>query len=134
MVKMIKKNIIPLYCAVLILVGVFGVFIAKLDAADLSTSTCPGTGCVTYNVEGQTQLAVQVTGTFTGTLTFSTSVDGTNFVTSQVTPVGALATPVSTTTAAGIWTLELKGHKSFRVAFTAYTDGTAVVTFRTLSK
>ena len=132
MVKVIR---FPIALVALVLAFLFiGINPVVLDAADLSTTTCPGAGCVTYTTEGQTQLAIQVSGTFTGTLTFYTSVDGTNFVISQVVPVGALATPVTTTTAAGIWTLELKGHKNFRIAFTAYTDGTAITTLRTLSK
>lgn len=100
-------------------------------AADISTTTCPGAGCTVINTEGGAHLAIQITGTFVGTITFSSTVDGTTFVTTQVIPVGS-ATPVSTATAGGIWTLELNGIKGVRVAFTAFTDGKAVVTSRQL--
>lgn len=81
-----------------------------------------------FNVEGEVRAVIQVTGTFTATLTFSTSVDKVNFVTSQVLPVGAVGTPVTTATAPGIWGINLFGQKLLRVKATAYTDGTAVVT------
>ena len=119
---MVKKLIIGL---IIIL------FAVPLYAADISSTTCPGAGCTNINTEGSDFLSIQISGTFTGTITFSSSVDGTNFITTQVIPVGS-ATPVSTTTAVGIWGLELKGLKTVRVAFTAYTDGTAVVISRQL--
>lgn len=128
---MVKKLIsCLLICTFCLLAGTYNNVKAF---ADLSTTTCPGAGCVVYTTEGQTQLAIQVTGTFVGTLTFSSTVDGTNFVVTNVLPV-ASGTAVSTATAPGMWTLVLQGHKQVRVAFTAFTSGTAVVTVRTLSK
>lgn len=78
-----------------------------------------------YVTEGCTAIALQVSGTFVGTITFSVSVDGANFVTAQVLPVGALDTPVTTTTAGGIWVLNLLGIPIFRAKMTSYTSGTA---------
>jgi len=104
---------------------IFGLAIPAY-AADISSTTCPGAGCVTLNSSGQVAAAIQVTGTFVGTITFQTSVDNSTYVTTLVLPAGS-GTAVSTATAPGLWTLDLKGIKSIRVVFTAYTSGTASV-------
>lgn len=81
-------------------------------------------GCDDAEVVG-----IQVSGTFVGTLTFQCSIDGTNWVTAAVQPIGATAatTWVTTTSAAGIWTRPVGGVKFVRVQMTAYTSGSASV-------
>ena len=75
-------------------------------------------------------VVLQVTGTFTGTITFEASVDGTNYVaiamkaSSQTTAT----TLVSTTTAVGVFSLNIQGFPNFRARMSAYTSGDAVVT------
>jgi hypothetical protein len=75
-------------------------------------------------------VGVQVSGTFSGTLTFQATIDGTNWVTMAVQPLGATAatTWVTTATAAGVWTRPVGGLKQVRVQMTAYTSGSASVT------
>ena len=70
-------------------------------------------------------VGVQVTGTFSGTLQFEMTIDGTNFVAVQATSVttGAVAT-----TATGVFFYNVVGAQSVRVTSTAWTSGTAVVT------
>jgi hypothetical protein len=72
-------------------------------------------------------VGVQVTGTFSGTLQFEMSIDGTNFVAVQATNVatGAIAT---TTTATGIFKYDVVGALVVRTRATAWTSGAAVVT------
>jgi len=106
-------------------------FLAPSFAADITTDTCPGAGCTDIVTEGNSFVAIQITGTWAGTITFSSTIDGDNFVTTLVTPIGS-ATGATTTTGNGIWTLELKGVRAIRVAFTTFSSGTATVVARFL--
>lgn len=75
-------------------------------------------------------MAIQVTGTFTATLTFQSSFDGSTWVSHTVTtaPVTAsIGTQVTTATAAGKWYANVSGIRKFRVTCTSYTSGTATV-------
>jgi hypothetical protein len=110
--------------------GLVFLLIASLASAqDITGTTCPGAGCITQQTANQGSLGIQITGTWAGTITFSGSVNNSTYATILVVPVGA-TTPVSTTTANGVWTVAVGGLTSVRVAFTAYTSGTAVVQFR----
>jgi hypothetical protein len=75
-------------------------------------------------------VVVQVTGTFTGTITFEASVDGTNYVAiaMKASAQVSLATLVSTTTTVGLFSVGIQGMPHFRARMSAYTDGAAVVT------
>src|SRR6185295_9863698 len=96
----------------------------------ITTTVCPGAGCIDLNVAGQGSLGVQITGTWVGTVTFQSSINGTTFVSLGVMPVNS-TTSVSTTTGNGIWTVPVAGLTTVRVVFTAYTSGTATVIRRT---
>ena len=105
--------------------------------SNISTTTCPGAGCVDFNVAQQGSIGIQVTGTWVGTLTFKGSVKGgvgastTEFVDLAVIPSNS-STPVTTTTSNGSWSRNIAGYTTVRVQFTAYTSGTAVVSYRTV--
>lgn len=71
-------------------------------------------------------VSVQVTGTWTGTLTFQGSVDGSNFVSILATNLTSGAS-VTTTTASGAFSITNAGFRSIRVSATAAMTGTAVV-------
>jgi hypothetical protein len=72
-------------------------------------------------------VAVQVTGTFSATLTYQISNDGVNWVTKTlITSANASA---STITAAGMAAGDI-GGRYFRVVATTYSSGTAVVTLQ----
>src|SRR5437870_4635626 len=96
---------------------------------DLTSTTCPGVGCATFTTAGQGSFALQIVGTWTGTLTFYGSVDGTNFVVLNLTPPNS-TTGVSTTTANGVWGASVAGLTSVRVLVTSTGTGTATVTGR----
>lgn len=72
-------------------------------------------------------VGVQVTGTWSGTLQFEMTIDGTNFVAVQTTNVTNL-TVASSTTGTGVFFFNVVGANVVRVTSTAWTSGTAVVT------
>lgn len=67
-------------------------------------------------------VAVQVTGTFTATITWQVTVDGTNWVNAMMTPT-ATGTAAATATAAGVYLGNFPGCKAFRANITAFTSG-----------
>jgi hypothetical protein len=75
-------------------------------------------------------VVLQVTGTFTGTITFEASVDGTNYVAiaMKASTQTTATTLVTTATAAGVFSLNIQGLPNFRARMSAYTSGDAVVT------
>lgn len=68
---------------------------------------------------------VQITGTWTGTLAFEATVDGSTWVALTVTPVPT-TTAVTTTTGNGVWTYG-GSFRAIRVRATATVTGTATV-------
>jgi hypothetical protein len=74
-------------------------------------------------------VAVQVFGTFSGTITFEASVDGTNYVAFNMTPSNS-GTDASTATSAGAFTKSTGAYSAFRARCSAYTSGSPVVTIR----
>lgn len=103
----------------------------QVRAESLSTTTCPGAGCVDYNVSSQGSIGLQITGTWVGTLTFQSSIDGTNFVSFGVISVADTSSAkVTTTTGNGTFQATVAGLRTVRIVFTAYTSGTAVTNAR----
>jgi len=97
--------------------------------ATLSSATCPGSGCVVLSVSGVGGAAVQVTGTYSGTLSFEGSVDGTTFAALNLTPMNS-TTAASSTTSTGVWSGGIGGLTVVRVRMSSYTSGSAVVTIQ----
>lgn len=98
----------------------------------LTSATCASsssTGCVYIGAIGRGGVGVQVTGTFSGTLQFEGSVNGTNFSAINATPPNS-TTAVTSTTATGQWQIAAGGMSYIRVRFSSYSSGTAVVTLR----
>ena len=77
-------------------------------------------------------IAVDVRGTFVGTLQFEGTVNGTDYfaVPFVVPTTAAQAAAVTSTTAVGVWISGAAGILAFRVRFSAYTSGAAIVTIR----
>jgi hypothetical protein len=99
-------------------------------APDLTASgSLTSTTSVTLTLASQSQVAVQVTGTFSATLQFEGTVDGTNFfsVPAIVATTGAV---VTSATAVGQWLIPCAGYKQVRVRCSAFTSGTAVVSLQ----
>ncbi|MEY4762543.1 MAG: hypothetical protein RLZZ200_2399, partial [Pseudomonadota bacterium] len=92
----------------------------------LSGTTCPGNGCLTVDVAGSGTLGLQVEGVFSGTLTFTQAVGDNTYVAWSVVPNGSGSSVTSTTTT-GLFFGSVAGANRVRIAFTAYTSGTAIV-------
>jgi len=98
--------------------------------AALSSTSCPGTGCVTAGVAGFGTVAVQLTGFGTATAEFEGSVDGTTFVSLNSTPING-STAVTNATANGVWVAGAGGLRIVRVRLSAFTAGPIAVTIQT---
>lgn len=72
-------------------------------------------------------VAVQLAGTFSGTITFEATVDGANWVAINGMPV-ASTTPASTATAAGIWYITANGVTAVRARSTTWASGSLTAT------
>lgn len=79
------------------------------------------------NLRGAGSVSVQLTGTWTATVTFEVSNDGTNWVAIELTtPDGAA--PATTSTGNGIFCGPVGSYFKFRARCSAYTSGTIVTT------
>ena len=76
-------------------------------------------------------LGIQISGTWTGTITFEGTVDGTNWVALPVTPIAGGAT-VTTATGNGIWFVQNTGFAAVRARSSTFTSGNPVVSIRSL--
>ena len=93
--------------------------VSILSPDQTATGSLTATGSVTLTANGGGDTAmVQVTGTWVGTLVFEGSVDGANFYTlpGQVPSSGAL---ITSTTAVGVWAIDIAGSAVFRVRCSA---------------
>jgi hypothetical protein len=87
---------------------------------------------VVLTVEGQGVCAIDIRGTFVGTITFQSSVDTINWVTTNAIPLGSVnnASATSTATSTGAWLMPVSGSVRTRVIMTSYTSGSATVVMR----
>jgi hypothetical protein len=90
--------------------------------ADLSTTNAY-TDVFTSGASG---VAVQVGGTFSGTVSFQASVDGANFLPVLMMPANS-TTAVTSSTTGNVFTATLNGIRVLRAKMTTYTSGTATV-------
>ena len=97
----------------------------KATLQDAAEAT--GNGYI-FDVGGKASLTLQVTGTFSGTVTFEASLDGSNWVSrSGIDGSGNKATTATTT---GIYQFNIDGIKYFRARISAYTSGSITVIAR----
>lgn len=75
------------------------------------------------------QVAVQITGTLSATISFEATVDGTNWVAFNMIPSNS-ATVAASATAVGAWSQATTGFAGVRARCSAYTSGAPVVTIR----
>ena len=97
-----------------------------------SSSACATSGsCVAVNIGNSTGGAtITISGTFSATLQFEGSGDGTNFASLAVTPLAG-GSAVTSTTAVGTWQVNVAGLQIIRVRCSTYASGTAVVSIQT---
>lgn len=119
------------------IVRMIGVLIAcALVSVTLSAQFTPSKGvsgtvtavdaAVTLTTAGYASTGVQVTGTFSATLAFEGTTDGSTWVAISATPV-ASTTTVTSVTSTGAWSVPTAGLQAFRVRCSAYTSGTPTV-------
>lgn len=89
---------------------------------------------VALSLSGSSGWAVDLRGTFTATVTFQGTIDGTNWFTIAVVPAGGTVSvaSVTTATAAGAWWGNATGLQQVRARTTAYTSGTITVVIRAM--
>ena len=93
-----------------------------------STGSITSTQNVSVSTTGTSALMVQVEGTWTGTLDFEVTLDGTNWQAALLYPVFPDGAPaVSAVTANGNWTLSVGGVRSFRVRGNTVATGSATI-------
>jgi hypothetical protein len=98
----------------------------NIQSGTLTTSA----GTLAVSTQGTSALMVQITGTWTGTINFQVSLDGSTWQTANLVPVPTIGGQeghpfVSNTTANGNWTLPVGGIQQFRVQTTGLATGTA---------
>lgn len=72
-------------------------------------------------------VGLQLTGTWSGTVSFEASIDGQNFVAFNMVPSNS-ATPASSATANGCFSANCAGYACVRARMSAFTSGAAIVT------
>ena len=95
------------------------------DKVMQKAAAAQGNGTV-MEVKGLANMAMQVTGTFSGTITFEATVDNTNWVSIQVVNI-ADGTVSTTATAAGIYQCGVAGLTKVRARVSAWASGTITV-------
>ena len=90
----------------------------------LDNVTANSTDLIQVSVIRHEEIQVQITGTWSATVSFQGSVDGTNWAATLAYPVGSVnAAAVTTTTANGMWVVPIN-TPHVRLRTTAYTSGT----------
>jgi hypothetical protein len=89
---------------------------------------------VALSLNGASGWAVDLRGTFTATVTFQGTIDGTNWFTIAMLPAGGTVNiaSVTTATAPGQWWGNANGLQQVRATATAYTSGTVTVVLRAM--
>jgi fibronectin-binding autotransporter adhesin len=107
-----------------------GAFVSgSITVVDGGTCSTAG-GFVSIPTAGNTgAVAFSVSGTFSETLQFVGTVDGTNYVAVNAYPPNS-TTAVTSTTSAGTWTVGVAGLASFCVRASAVTSGSATINMR----
>lgn len=94
----------------------------------ISTGTVPD-NAVQISVDGAGAVGLQITGTFTGTVSFEGSLDCQTYVALNMHPLNSTVA-ASSATAVGAWSSNVGGVSCVQARMSSYTSGTAVVTLR----
>lgn len=102
----------------------------QVGPSPLTAATCPApAGCLTLSVSGLAGVAIQVVGTYSGTISFEASVDGSTYVALNLTPLNS-TTAATSTTSTGVWSGGVGGASIVRARMSSYTSGSASVTIK----
>lgn len=97
------------------------------DYSFQSAAGANGNGMVAELDGRYASLCLQVAGTFTATVTFEASQDGTNYIAVQGT-IKNSGSAATTATAAGLFEFRVVGVRKFRVPVSGYASGAITVT------
>lgn len=123
--------VVTLIAAALIVVGQVVVTVQDTGAAaQLTSTTCPGSGCLTIDTTGGGSGVVRVAGTWTGTLVFEAALEQSDYFAIEGTPPTGTVAPVSSVTTNGTWVVSVAGYRSLRVRASSLSSGQAQVTVR----
>lgn len=92
-----------------------------------STQTAVGSTTIAFRHFANGGIGIQITGITSATVTFEATIDGSNWVAHNATPV-ASTTAATTTTADGIFYANVVGITSFRARISTYVSGTIITT------
>lgn len=99
------------------------------SSQSLITGTPTANSSVATQAGGAATVGIQIGGTWTGTLSFEKSIDGSTFIPAQVfIVVGTTTTALTSVTGNCVLYAAMNGATVFRVRATAAMTGTAVVT------
>jgi hypothetical protein len=101
--------------------------VAATKNVTLTTTSADDDGRM--SLAGFSGVAVQLSGTWTGTVTFEVSIDGTTYTALNMTPPNSTAA-VTTATANGQWMGSAVGFRYFRARFSTPSSGSPVVGIR----
>lgn len=102
--------------------------------ANLTTGAPTANSTVSLNLNGASGFAVDIRGTWTGTIQFQGTVNNTDWFTLASIPAGSAANiaTVTSTTANGVWIGNASGLLAVRATFSAFTSGSATVVLRAM--
>jgi len=105
--------------------------IGDVDIASITPVTATGTitalnGTVAIDVGGYGAVGIQLSGTWSATVTFEATVDGTNWTTLEVWPTGG-SSPQTTSTSNGVFYAPCGGLNQIRARASAFSSGTIQV-------
>jgi len=117
-----------LFIIILLWTGpVFAQVIDTQSVSAQSTGACAAaSSCAVFQIGSSPSVTLQVSGTFSGTLTFEATSDGTNWNTATLTKMSDNSA-VTSTTSTGQFTFSNGGALQVRARATAWTSGTANV-------
>lgn len=95
----------------------------------LQASLVAANDALNIGVMGQGGVGIQLTGTWSGTVSFEASIDGATYVALNMVPSNS-ATPASSATANGAWTANVAGFTTVRARFSTATSGTVCASGR----
>ena len=125
---------VMLYLAALLFLGMpslcFGQGYVTGSITTTGATCTPATNCVSIPVpKNYGGASFTISGTYSGTLNFEATGDGTNYSALNVNPVGG-GSAVTTTTSTGTWVINISGLVAVRVRASALASGSATVTIQ----
>lgn len=104
----------------------FGIEQTPIAVGQLSSTACPGNGCVILNANGLGDIGIEVSGTFVGTINFEQALDGVAYGPVVLTRFSDSTTSNFTTTP-GYFSAFTGGRGLVRARMSAYLSGAATV-------